>query len=213
MDQRPPNDDYSRVNSTRKNIRRSIFHPLNGNANAILHPPPQPQVYIVDKDDFKSFVQQLTGNHHHHQPCERLPQNIPKRQKIVPEPINQTSSVPTNATPVQDDPHVSLYMRYLQNLIEDSSSESSNGNQFQQPFDECESQPQVPMPYSNGLEPVMTTTTTTSPWFDDGSPQQMNGYDYSFQSKRVEYPQPSTPNFTFSSMNQHGVFDSDLERF
>lgn len=211
MDQRPQNDDYSRLNSTRKNNRRSIFHPLNGNANAIPQPP-QPQVYIVNKDDFKSFVQQLTGNHH--QSCERLPQNIPKRQKIIPEPINQTSSVPTNATTVQDDPHLSSYMRHLQSLIEDSSSESSNGNHFQQALDECESQPQVLMPYSSGLEPVMTTTTLTSPWFDDGSPQQMNGCDYSFQSKRVEYPpQPLTPNFTFSSMTQHGVFDPNLERF
>ncbi|CAA7026567.1 unnamed protein product [Microthlaspi erraticum] len=208
MDQRSRNDDYSRVNTTRKNIQRSIFHPINGNANAIPQPQqPQPQVYIINKNDFKSFVQQVTSNYH--QSCERLSQNSPKRQKTRPEPIKQTSSAPTNATTVQDDPHVSLYMRCLQSLLDDSS-ESYNGDQSQQPFYEYESQPQVPkqlMTCSNDLEPVMNTTTLTSTWFDDGLPQQMDG------ANSLEYPQPLTPNFTFSSMNQVGVFYPDLELF
>ncbi|ESQ33525.1 hypothetical protein EUTSA_v10009422mg [Eutrema salsugineum] len=213
MNQRPQND-HLRVNKTGKYIRKSIFHQIHANANAIFQPQ-QPQqktqVYIINKNDFKSVVQQLTSYHS----CEPLPQSFPKHQKNRPEPVNRTSSVPPITTVVQEDPHVSLYMRYLQSLLEDSSE--SDGDQFQQPFDESQSdmlaQTQVPkksMSYSNGLEPVMTTTLT-SPWFD-GSLQQIDGA-YSLESTRAEYPQPLTPSFTYSSMTQPGVFDPDLEYF
>lgn len=205
MDQRSQND-HLRVNKSGKSIRKSIFHQLNGNANAIFQPQPQQtHVYIINKNDFKSVVQQLTS----YQSCESLPQNIPKRQKIRPEAINQTA-IPPNAMAIQEDPDVSLYMRYLQSLLEDSSG--SNEDQFQQLPHEAHSQPQVvdqTVPYSNGLEPVMTTTSP-SPWFFDDSHQEMHGA-YSLDSTGTQYPpQLQTPNFTFSSMTQNEVFGPDL---
>ncbi|CAH2034969.1 unnamed protein product [Thlaspi arvense] len=208
MNHRPQND-HLRINKNGKYIRKNIFHQVHFNANAISQPPqPKTQVYIIDKKDFKSVVQQLTG----YQSCESSPQNLPQRQKIRPEPINRTSPVPPNAIAVQEDLHASLCRRYLESLLEDSSE--SNGDQFQQPFDEYQShmlaQPQVPiqsMSCSNGLEPVNMTTTLTSPRFD-GSPQQMDGA-YSFSST-VEYNQPLTANLTFSSMTQPEDFDFDI---
>lgn len=197
MNQRPRND-YLRVNRTGKYSRKSIFDQVHTNANAIPQQPRQPQpktqVYIIDKEDFKAVVQQLTSN----QSCEFLPQNLLNLQKIRPEP---TSPVPLSATGV----HVSSHMRYIESLLEESSD--SNGDNFQQTSDENQSHIQ-PMSYSNGLKPVMTTTLP-SRWFN-GSPQQMDGA-YSLQSTRVEYPQPLTPNFTFSS--QPEFFDPDLGRF
>ncbi|CAN8313985.1 unnamed protein product [Cochlearia groenlandica] len=212
MNHRPPND-YLRVNKSGKYIRKSIFH--QPNANAILQPPqPQhkPQVYIINKKDFKSIVQQLTS----YQSCEYLPQNIPRPYKTSQEPINRTPPVPPNATAVhQEDPNVSLYMRCLQNLLEDDSSESNGNDQFQQPCDEYQShmlvQPQVPIPY--GVNQDMTNSTMSSSWFD-GSHQQMHGHGgYSMQSTEDEYSQPWTPNLTFSSMEQSGLFDPDLDNF
>ncbi|VYS47824.1 unnamed protein product [Arabidopsis thaliana] len=205
MYQRPQND-YLRVNK-----RKSNYDQLNADSNSVpqlAQTQPRVQVYIIDKNDFKSLVQQLTSP----QPCDRLPQNIPKHQDIRPEPINWTSSIPPSAMAVQEDPDVSLYMAYLQSLLEESSG--SNGDQFEEPFDKyhshmmAQSQPQDPtqsMPQSNGFEPF------PSSWFN-GSPQEMHGAS-SLQSTRVdyEYPLPLTPNFTFSSMTQHEVFGSDLD--
>ena len=219
-----PRNDYMRVNRTRtgKYTRKSIFDQVHTNANSIPQQPRQPQlktqVYIIDKEDFKSIVQQLTSN----QSCEFLPQNLPNRQKSRPEP---TSPVPLYATGV----HVSSHMGYIESLLEESSDSDgdnfqqsfdenqshiqpqlySNGDNFQQTFDENQSHMQ-PMSYSNGLKPVMTTTLPT-PWFN-GSPQQIDSA-YSLQSTRAEYPQPLTPNFTFSSVTQPGFFDLDLGRF
>ncbi|CAL9217135.1 unnamed protein product [Arabidopsis halleri] len=204
MYQRPQND-YLRVK------RKSNFDQLNADYNTVPQPAqPQPrvQVYIIDKNDFKSLVQQLTSS----QSCGPLPQNIPKHQDIRPEPINQTSSIPPSAMAGQEDPDVSLYMRYLQSLLEESSG--SNGDQFEQSLDEyhsymmaqAHSQPQDPtqsMPQSNGFDPF------PSSWFN-GSPQQMQDAS-SLQSTRVEYPQPLTQNFTFSSMTQPGGFGPDLD--
>ncbi|KAJ4881399.1 VQ motif-containing protein 5 [Raphanus sativus] len=221
MNQRPRND-YLRVNRTGKYTRKSIFDQVHTNANVIPQQPRQPQpktqVYIIDKEDFKTIVQQLTSN----QSCEFLPQNLPNRQKIRPE---ATSPVPLNATGV----HVSSHMQYFESLLEESSD--SNGDNFQQSFDENQfhMQPMLysngdnfrptfdenqshmpPMSYSNGRKPIMTTTLP-SHW-SNGSPQQMDGA-YSLQSTRVEYPQPLTPKFTFSSVTQPGYFHPDLGRF
>ncbi|KAF8097085.1 hypothetical protein N665_0295s0007 [Sinapis alba] len=195
MNQRPRNE-YLRVNRTGKYTRKSIFDQVHTNVNAIPQQPRQPQpktqVYIIDKEDFKSIVQHLTSN----QSCEFLPQNLPSRQKTRPEPINQTSPVPLNATAV----HVSSHMRYIESLLEESSD--SNGDHFQQSFDENQSRVQS-MPYSNGSNQE-TTTTLPSLWFD-GLPQQMDGA-YSMQSTGVDYLQPLTPNFTFSSVTQPEAF-------
>ncbi|CAH8382238.1 unnamed protein product [Eruca vesicaria subsp. sativa] len=216
MNQRPQND-YLRVNKTGKYTRKSIFDQVQTNVNAMPHQPRQLQpkmlMYIIDKEDFKSIVQQLTSN----QSCEFLPQNLPNRQKIRPE---STSPVLPNATGV----HVSSHMRYIESLREESSDSNgelfqqlcdenqshmqpmlhSNGDNFQQTFNENQSH-MPPMSNSNGLISVMTSTLP-SPWFN-GSLEQMDAA-YSLPSTRVEYPQPLTPNFTFSSKPE--FFDPDL---
>ncbi|CAH2034971.1 unnamed protein product [Thlaspi arvense] len=178
MSQRSLND-HLRVNKTGKYVRKSTSRQAHVNAKARPHPPqPQPpletQVYIVHKEDFKRIVQQLTGN----QSSEPSPQNLPQPQRTTPEPINWASSVPPKATAVEEYPHA-----LLESLLEASSA--SNGDQLQQAFGGYQShmlpQPQVPtqsMPYSNGLEPVMTTTLS-SPWLD-ALPQQLDGA-YSLQ--------------------------------
>ncbi|CAH2034983.1 unnamed protein product [Thlaspi arvense] len=178
MSQRSLND-HLRVNKIGKYVRKSTSHQAHVNAKARPHPPqPQPpletQVYIVHKDEFKRIVQQLTGN----QLSEPSPQNLPQPQRITPEPINWASSVPPKATAVEEYPHA-----LLESLLEASSA--SNGDQLQQAFGGYQShmlpQPQVPtqsMPYSNGREPVMTTTLS-SPWLD-ALPQQLDGA-YSLQ--------------------------------
>ncbi|KAJ0235848.1 VQ motif-containing protein 5 [Hirschfeldia incana] len=221
MNQRPRND-YLRVSRTGKYTRKSIFDLVHANTipQQLRQPQPLPktQVYIIDKEDFKSFVQHLTSN----QSCEILLQNLPTRQKIKPKP---TSPVPLDATGVQGSSH----MRYIESLLEESSDSNgdnfqqssdeyqshmqpmlySKGDQFQQAFDENQSHMQH-MPYSNGLKPVMSTTLPSRRF--NCSPQQMDSA-YLLQSKRVEYPQPLTPDFTFSSVTQPGFFDPDLQRF
>ncbi|XP_010463091.1 PREDICTED: VQ motif-containing protein 5-like [Camelina sativa] len=211
MYQQRPRNDYSRVN----NMRKSNFDLLHARSNAVHQPPqpqPQTQVYIIDKNDFKSLVQKLTSL----ESCERLPQN---HQKIIPEPINRTSSVPPSSmSAAQEDPDVSLYMRYLQScLLEESSGSNIIGDQFQQPFDDdkYESHMLVQAPTQsvlqyNGFEPVIIPSSNTFPssWFN-GSPQHMQHDASLLQSTRVDYAQPL--NFTFSSMTQPGGFGPDLD--
>lgn len=60
MDQR--NNHHLGVNKFGKQIRKSPIHQPNYNSAPPLHPPPpQPQVYNISKNDFRSVVQQLTG--------------------------------------------------------------------------------------------------------------------------------------------------------
>ncbi|EOA39300.1 hypothetical protein CARUB_v10012318mg [Capsella rubella] len=198
-----PQNDYSRVNTTGKTMRKSNFDQLN----TVPHPPQpqqqqQTQVYIIDKNDFKSLVQQLTSPP---QSFERLVPQI--HHKTIQDP---TLSVPPSAA--QEDPDVSLYMRYLQScLLEESSG--SNVEQFQQPFDnKYESHVMVHSPTEvmsqcNGYEQVVVPNSTS--WFN-GSPQNMHGDGASsLQSTGVDYSQP---NFTYSSMTQPGGgFGPDLD--
>ncbi|KAI3703511.1 hypothetical protein L1987_73638 [Smallanthus sonchifolius] len=73
------NNDYLGVNKIGKNIRKSPLHQPNFAANPARQPP-QPQVYNINKNDFQSIVQQLTGSpsRHSQEPVPRPPQNSPK---------------------------------------------------------------------------------------------------------------------------------------
>ncbi|KAI3692017.1 hypothetical protein L6452_31822 [Arctium lappa] len=94
------NSDYSRnrhndhlgVNKIGKNIRKSPLHQPNFSNPA--RQQPQPQVYNINKNDFQSIVQQLTGSpsRHSQEPLPRPPQNSPKPpsmrlQRIRPSPL------------------------------------------------------------------------------------------------------------------------------
>ncbi|KAA8522054.1 hypothetical protein F0562_012632 [Nyssa sinensis] len=82
-------NDHLGVNKTGKNIRKSPLHQPNF-AN-VTRQQPQPQVYNINKNDFRNIVQQLTGSPSR-EPVPRPPHNPPKPssmrlQKIRPPPL------------------------------------------------------------------------------------------------------------------------------
>ncbi|XP_010531705.1 PREDICTED: protein HAIKU1-like [Tarenaya hassleriana] len=95
---RPRQSDHLGVNKIGKNIRKSPLHQPNfGNGNAV-RPQPQPQVYNISKNDFRSIVQQLTGSPSREslpQPPQNplKPQNT-RLQKIRPAPLTQFNRPP-----------------------------------------------------------------------------------------------------------------------
>lgn len=96
------NSDYHRnrhnehlgVNKIGKSIRKTPVHqPVYDNNHA--RPQPQPQVYNINKNDFRNIVQQLTGSpsRHSQEPPPRPPNNLPKSpstrlQRIRPPPLS-----------------------------------------------------------------------------------------------------------------------------
>ncbi|KAH6774080.1 hypothetical protein C2S51_012484 [Perilla frutescens var. frutescens] len=90
----PPTNrqDHLGVNKMGKNIKKSPLHQPNF-ANAARQQP-QPQVYNINKNDFRDIVQQLTGSPLR-DPPPRPPQNHPKPpnnrlQRVRPPPLAQT---------------------------------------------------------------------------------------------------------------------------
>lgn len=85
--------DYLGVNKLGKNIKKSPIHQPNFNNANSARQQPQPQVYNINKNDFRSIVQQLTGSPSPSQePQPRPPHNPPKPpsmrlQKIRPPPL------------------------------------------------------------------------------------------------------------------------------
>uniref|UniRef100_A0A7C9EMY5 VQ domain-containing protein n=1 Tax=Opuntia streptacantha TaxID=393608 RepID=A0A7C9EMY5_OPUST len=97
MSKNRPNE-YLGVNKIGKNIRKSPLHQpnfVNSNSGIISNPgrqQPQPQVYNISKNDFRSIVQQLTGSPARQDPPPRPPSNHPKHlstrlQRIRPPPL------------------------------------------------------------------------------------------------------------------------------
>ncbi|MCD9644596.1 hypothetical protein HAX54_032951 [Datura stramonium] len=83
--------DYLGVNKQGKNIKKSPIHQPNFNNANSARQQPQPQVYNINKNDFRSIVQQLTGSPSQ-EPQPRPPHNPPKPpsmrlQKIRPPPL------------------------------------------------------------------------------------------------------------------------------
>ncbi|XVF51981.1 hypothetical protein PTKIN_Ptkin04bG0228100 [Pterospermum kingtungense] len=84
-------NDHLGVNKIGKNIKKSPLHQPNF-ANNAARQQPQPQVYNISKNDFRSIVQQLTGSPSR-DPLPRPPQNPSKPQsmrlqKIRPPPLS-----------------------------------------------------------------------------------------------------------------------------
>ncbi|KAJ0802508.1 putative VQ motif-containing protein/14 [Helianthus annuus] len=98
-------NDYLGVNKIGKNIRKSPLHQPNFTNPA--RQPPQPQVYNINKNDFQSIVQQLTGSpsRHSQEPLPRPPQNAHRPQRSRPSsltPLNVTRPrMPVHHAPVQ----------------------------------------------------------------------------------------------------------------
>ncbi|XP_055821082.1 protein HAIKU1-like [Solanum dulcamara] len=83
--------DYLGVNKLGKNIKKSPVHQPNFNNANSARQQAQPQVYNINKNDFRSIVQQLTGSPSQ-EPQPRPPHNPPKPpsmrlQKIRPPPL------------------------------------------------------------------------------------------------------------------------------
>lgn len=83
------NNDHLGINKIGKNIRKSPLHQPNFNNSS--RPQPQPQVYNINKNDFRNIVQQLTGSPSQ-EPLPRPSQNPPRPpsmrlQKIRPPPL------------------------------------------------------------------------------------------------------------------------------
>lgn len=96
--------DHLGINKMGKNIKKSPLHQPNFASPA--RQQPQPQVYNINKNDFRNIVQQLTGSPSHHQEplAPRPPQNPPKPasmrlQKIRPPPLT-----PINRPPIAIQP-------------------------------------------------------------------------------------------------------------
>ncbi|CAL5359608.1 unnamed protein product [Camellia sinensis] len=94
-------NDHLGVNKMGKNIRKSPLHQPNFANSA--RQQPQPQVYNINKNDFRNIVQQLTGSPSQ-EPLPRPPNNPPKPpsmrlQKIRPPPLT-----PINRPPIRIHP-------------------------------------------------------------------------------------------------------------
>ncbi|EPS71025.1 hypothetical protein M569_03734, partial [Genlisea aurea] len=90
--------DHLGVNKMGKNIKKSPIHQpsFSGSMKPQTPPQPQPQVYNIDKNDFRDLVQQLTGSPLRDPSSRPPPQNHPRPvnnrlQRVRPPPL-----VPTN---------------------------------------------------------------------------------------------------------------------
>ncbi|KAL1829962.1 hypothetical protein DCAR_0209354 [Daucus carota subsp. sativus] len=95
-------NEHLGVNKIGKNIRKSPMHQPTFTNTA--RQQPQPQVYNINKNDFRNIVQQLTGSPSHHDPLPRPPQNPSKRRPPHLAPINvnrpQMSQMPHRPAPL-----------------------------------------------------------------------------------------------------------------
>ncbi|KAI3804524.1 hypothetical protein L1987_26131 [Smallanthus sonchifolius] len=91
-------NDYLGVNKVGKNIRKSPLHQPNFTNPA--RQPPQPQVYNINKNDFQSIVQQLTGSpsRHSQEPLPRPPQNSPRPPNMRLQRSRPSPLTPLNVT-------------------------------------------------------------------------------------------------------------------
>ncbi|KAJ4907060.1 Protein HAIKU1 [Raphanus sativus] len=121
MDRPQENDHYLGVNKIGKNIRKSPLHQPQPScaahanlaaADAAARPQAQPQVYNINRNDFRSIVQQLTGSpspESLHRPLPPQNNNSPKPQntrlqRIRPPPLTQINR-PAMASLQQHHPH------------------------------------------------------------------------------------------------------------
>uniref|UniRef100_A0A5B6YL79 Putative leucine-rich repeat extensin-like protein 5 n=1 Tax=Davidia involucrata TaxID=16924 RepID=A0A5B6YL79_DAVIN len=100
-------NDHLGVNKTGKNIRKSPLHQPNF-ANVAARQQPQPQVYNINKNDFRNIVQQLTGSPSH-EPLPRPPHNPPKSPSMRLQRIRPPPLTPINRPPIPIHPQAPAY--------------------------------------------------------------------------------------------------------
>ncbi|KAF8045553.1 hypothetical protein N665_4725s0002 [Sinapis alba] len=110
---RPRENDHLGVNKIGKNIRKCPLHQqpslaAHANLAAAERPQPHPQVYNINRNDFRSIVQQLTGSLSH-ESLPRPPQNNspkPQNTRLQRTRPSQLTQINRHAmAPLQHHPH------------------------------------------------------------------------------------------------------------
>ncbi|KAL9167081.1 hypothetical protein ABFS82_05G072900 [Erythranthe guttata] len=101
--------DHLGINKMGKNIKKSPLHQPNFTSPA--RQQPQPQVYNINKNDFRNIVQQLTGSPLRDPPPRPPPQNHPKPPnnrllRVRPPPLTPTSR-----------PHIPVHQHHMPNQM------------------------------------------------------------------------------------------------
>ncbi|KAL7595500.1 hypothetical protein Lser_V15G29821 [Lactuca serriola] len=223
-------DEHLGVNKIGKNIRKS---PPPYFANPAIQPP-YPQVYTVNKNDFRDTVQRLTGSPSHHQepppgphrsspirmqkirPPRLAPINVyrPQMPLLPPRPAAQYGQPPPMTSgdhmgwPNAAESPISAYMRYLQHSVLDSDS----GLRPPPPL--------FPSPRMTGPPPLLPSPVTNRPLNPPSPTSQFllsspSGYlnllsplsPYPLLSPGYRFPPPLTQDFSFSPVAaQSGIF-------
>lgn len=119
-------NDHLGVNKIGKNIRKSPLHQPNFTNTD--RPQPQPQIYNINKNDFRNIVQQLTGSPSQ-EPLPRPPHNPPKPasmrlQRIRPPPL----------TPINRGPQIPIHHQQpVHHRQPPPQTEAPLGNNFVRP--------------------------------------------------------------------------------
>lgn len=144
------NNDHLGVNKLGKNIRKSPLHQPNFSNPA--RQQPQPQVYNINKNDFRNIVQQLTGSpsHHSQEPLPRPPHNPPKPPSMRLQRIRPPPLTPINRAqiPIHNPPPQVLHQQPQQRPVVPFDN---NGNSFGRPAQYGQQgPPMLPPPMSTG---------------------------------------------------------------
>ncbi|XP_071737417.1 protein HAIKU1-like [Rutidosis leptorrhynchoides] len=149
------NNDYLGVNKIGKNIRKSPLHQPNfQNSARQQQQQHQPQVYNINKNDFQSIVQQLTGSpsRQSQEPLPIPPVNSPKPgnsrlQRIRPSPLTPLNvtrpRMPVHHAPQPPPPQEQMLPYHSQARPLQNGAVPFNGSNLGRP-------PQRPPPYVAG---------------------------------------------------------------
>lgn len=232
MDNRNKQNENLGVNKLGKNIRKSPLHQPNFPNPS--RQQPEPQVYNINKNDFRNIVQRLTGPNSQQLANIPPPHNPPKPQserlqKIRPPPLTPPVNRPPIPIPMPPqhvhnngflrppvqspmpvlannvaESPVSAYMRYLQ------SSMLGSGLTPTQPPQTQFQQPVQEQPPA--LPPALTSPRggsfppLPSPQFPFPSPSNFFTLSpFPLLSPGYKFPPPLSPNFALSPLPHPGI--------
>ncbi|KAJ8464616.1 hypothetical protein OPV22_027168 [Ensete ventricosum] len=206
---------YLGVNKLGKSIRKSApqYHRQPPTTASSTLQQQQPHVYNINKHDFRSIVQQLTGTPSRDSPAPSQPHRPPQPRhpsvrlhKIRPPPLPLVPAQrsdptfapvppthrPSGAATACAGSPISAYMRYLENSLLFS-------NNPHRPFpspgaDACHHPNPLPPTPPSGLPPPTAFLNLLSP----KSP-------FPLLSPGFQYPPPLTPTFALSPLSQSGI--------
>ncbi|KAI7739831.1 hypothetical protein M8C21_002099 [Ambrosia artemisiifolia] len=214
---RPSHSTHLGVNKIGKNIRKNPLPQSNFDNPTASRPVSQPQVYNINKNDFRNIVQQLTGSPSHHSqqppslPVPRPPPVNPSNsqttrlQRIRPPPLSplydqfgQPRGVVQPWSNAAESP-ISAYARYLQHSINDHGNQQSQAAGLL-PNPHGQVLPPFPSPRMSGQPPLLPSPgsqfllPSPSAYLNLASPRS----PYPLLSPGYQRPPPLSPNFPFS---------------